>query len=225
MHNTLLLDIEGTICPISFVKDTLFPYFTSQIPKLLQLRQSDSTIDELLNKFQIASDNELISHIENLVARDVKDPILKQLQGYIWQFGYQTGEIKAPIYSDSVELIKNYPNVYIYSSGSVKAQKLLFQYVQDPQDKDKIIDLRPYILNYFDITTSGPKVESKSYENILQTINKKPEEVLFLSDNPKELDAAKIVGLEIGLAIREGNAKVENENDYTTYYTFEKLNV
>lgn len=223
MYNTLLLDIEGTICPISFVKDTLFPYFKSQIPKLLKLRETDSNIDNLLNQFQINDANDLITHIQNLVDRDVKDPILKQLQGYIWQFGYQNGEIKAPIYLDSINLIKNFPNVYIYSSGSIKAQKLLFQFVMDPIDSKNVIDLRPYILNYFDITTSGPKIDSKSYSNILNEINKKPEEVLFLSDNPNELNAAKDVGLNVGLVIRNGNAKVENEDDYTKYYDFEKL--
>lgn len=226
MANTFLLDIEGTVCPISFVKDTLFPYFVSQLPQLIEQRGSnDSKIDDVLNSFEIADNTQLQQHILDLVARDVKDSKLKSLQGFVWQQGYMDGSIKAPIYKDAIDLISNpQNNIYIYSSGSVKAQKLLFQYSCDIDDiEKKAINLIPFIKGYFDITTSGPKIESQSYTNILNDIKIKNEDILFLSDNPLELDAAKKCNINVGLALRPGNNFVPNKQDYPNYTTFENL--
>lgn len=220
----LLLDIEGTVCPISFVKDQLFPYFAKQVPQIVQnIDSQDVVIKELLSKFQLDDKDALIKHILGLVEADIKDPILKQLQGYIWAEGYRSGKIKAPVYADAIDLIKRSPHVYIYSSGSVKAQKLLFGYVAD--DNESSMDLNSYIKGYFDINTSGIKIDSSSYVNILKDIGmiEHPEQVLFLSDNPKELDAAKQANVTTGLAIREGNAPVPNVEDYTTYTDFANL--
>lgn len=226
MGKTLLLDIEGTVCPISFVKDILFPYFVSQVPKLISQRGSnDEKIDEILKSFEIKESDQLKNHILDLVARDIKDSKLKSLQGFVWQNGYMDGSIKAPIYKDAINLISNPDNnVYIYSSGSVKAQKLLFQYACDIDDLErKPINLIPFIKGYFDITTSGPKIESQSYENILKDINVQGEDILFLSDNPLELDAARKCNIDVGLALRPGNYPVANKSDYPNYTTFTNL--
>ncbi|CCF58206.1 hypothetical protein KAFR_0E00520 [Kazachstania africana CBS 2517] len=221
--DTLLLDIEGTVCPISFVKDVLFPHFAAEVPAIVQ--STDATIVEILSNFQINDPVKLQQHILDLVARDVKDATLKQLQGHVWATGYQSGQIKAPVYKDAIDLIKRKSKIFIYSSGSVKAQKLLFEFVADPSDYTKSIDLRPFIHGYFDINTSGKKIEEQSYKNILESIEmtQNPEQVLFLSDNPLELDAAKKAGLTVGLAIREGNAIVDNKSDYENYLDFSQL--
>lgn len=225
--NIFLLDIEGTVCPISFVKDILFPYFVSQVPQLVSQRHisNDQKIDEILDSFGIEDNDKLKAHISDLVARDVKDSKLKSLQGFVWENGYIDGSIKAPIYKDAIELISNPNNkIYIYSSGSVKAQILLFKYACQFGDAHKRpIDLTPFIKGHFDINTSGPKVESKSYENILKDIGEKGENVLFLSDNPLELDAARQCNINVGLALREGNNPVKNKEDYPNYTTFDKL--
>ena len=64
--------------------------------------------------------------------------------------------------------------LYIYSSGSIEAQKLLYKYSLKG-------DLLPFISGHFD-TTSGLKVNMTSYQNILGALNKRPEQVLFLTD-------------------------------------------
>lgn len=223
-YSALVLDIEGTVCPISFVKDTLFPYFVEKVPIIVQnIEQQSNIVKDIISQFNVEDKYALAKHILGLVAADIKDPTLKQLQGFIWAEGYNSGEIKAPVYPDAIDLIRRHNNVYIYSSGSVKAQKLLFGHVADSNGKS--IDINSEIKGYFDINTSGAKVESSSYVNILKDINMEttPEKILFLSDNPKELDAAKEAGLITGLAIREGNAPVPNINDYTGYKNYSTL--
>ncbi len=55
---------------------------------------------------------------------------LKLLQGLVWAGGYASGEIQGFVYSDVVDALKRWHDsnvpVYIYSSGSVDAQKQLF---------------------------------------------------------------------------------------------------
>lgn len=220
-----LLDIEGTVCPISFVKDTLFPYFSAKIPSIVD--SNDESIKSLLSQFpQHGDSNSLNTHIQSLVDNDIKDPTLKQLQGTVWSQGYVSGEIKAPVYEDAIDFMKRKQNVYIYSSGSVQAQKLLFGHVANPskEGSPESLDLNPLIKGYFDINTSGKKLESSSYEKIIEQIGSvSPEQVLFISDNIKELEAAHAAGLKTLLALRPGNPSDRENHGFRTVQQFYAL--
>lgn len=141
------------------------------------------------------------------MSRDVKASYLKALQGYLWESGYKSGEIKAPLFPDVAPKIKSWAknghHIVIYSSGSVPAQKLLFRHTNaDPAD------LTPLITDYFDTVNAGPKTEAWSYEKITSTyeLSDAPSSWLFLSDNVKEVDAAKAAGLQSFVVQRPGNA-------------------
>lgn len=205
----VLLDIEGTVCPITFVKETLFPYFLGQLDDVLgklqfPLDEADP-VGQICRGFPAdVTENRqsLDKYIRGLVASDTKDAVLKSLQGFVWKRGYDNGDLVAPICDDAIKLIQGGSNkVYIYSSGSVPAQKLLFLHVKGG------IDLTPYISGYFDITTSGFKQEAKSYRNILKDIgNPDPASITFYSDHPGEVRAALQAGMQAVVVIREGNA-------------------
>ncbi|CAR28491.1 hypothetical protein ZYGR_0S01220 [Zygosaccharomyces rouxii] len=220
-----LLDIEGTVCPISFVKETLFPYFSAKLPSLV--KSDDVSIKSVLAQFPQHGDSQALqTHIQSLVSNDVKDPTLKQLQGTVWSQGYTSGEIKAPVYKDAIEFMKRKENVYIYSSGSVQAQKLLFGHVANPDNSgsnESSLDLNPLIKGYFDINTSGKKLESSSYEKIVTQIGVAAEQVLFISDNVKELEAAHAAGVKTLLAIRPGNPPVQENHGFRTVEKFDSL--
>lgn len=80
----------------------------------------------------------------------------------------------------------------IYSSGSIKAQKLLF-------GQTEFGDLLPYISGHFD-TTSGHKQETQSYINISNDLACDPSDILFLTDIVKGIKK-KIVSSYIRLII------------------------
>lgn len=242
--SAVVIDIEGTVCPISFVKETLFPYFLDKIPSklsnltfpLICTSSDDSEADRITSvaigfpEEVTKSYDSLLHHITDLVTRDIKDPVLKSLQGLVWQIGYANGEILAPVYPDAIKLIESYNDkMYVYSSGSVKAQKLLFGYVKDPSNASKAIDLNPHLSGYFDITTSGFKQESQSYKNILAAINKthEPNTVLFLSDNVKEVEAAIEAGLQSYIVDRPGNnpLSTKDREAYKVIESFEQLDI
>ncbi|KAH3688700.1 hypothetical protein WICPIJ_000300 [Wickerhamomyces pijperi] len=218
----VILDIEGTVAPITFVKDVLFPYFLRAIPDTLSpltypiQSSSTNTIEAILSNFPsevTESKESTFKHIEYLVKNDIKDSTLKSLQGFVWTAGYESGEIKAPLYDDAIAALHRWneegKKIFIYSSGSVKAQKLLFQYVNV---NDKSVDFNGLLSGYFDITTSGYKFETTSYVNIIKDIQFSPEESLFLSDNVKEVSAALEAGLNSLIVVREGNAPLSEED-------------
>lgn len=229
--DTVVLDIEGTVCPITFVKEKLFPYFLEKLPlflleisnfTLLQADDKDpikAILSQLPEQIRTSKDS-VLEYFNDLVRRDIKDPILKQLQGFIWKLGYENGDLKAPVYEDSIEFIKTFPSktenkrIYIYSSGSIKAQILLFGYVDE---NGKSVDLNEYLSGYFDITTAGFKTQSSSYTKILEDIGKEHGgSVLFLSDNVLEVEAALEAGMESYVVVRPGNAPL-TEDDKTKY--------
>mmetsp|Transcript_22830 Transcript_22830/g.41126 ORF Transcript_22830/g.41126 Transcript_22830/m.41126 type:complete len:200 (-) Transcript_22830:1126-1725(-) len=77
--------------------------------------------------------------------------------------------------------------VYIYSSGSVGAQKLLF-------GNSKFGDLLPLIEGHFD-TAVGAKVEAASYAAIAKALGVPVGSIVFVSDSEAELQAARAAGI------------------------------
>lgn len=230
-YGTIILDIEGTVCPISFVKEELFPFFLSEFPARLEgykfpLSPVDTTEDPILHilgqfpKESRCSSTALVAYIQDLVARDIKDPVLKQLQGFIWEQGYTTGSILAPLFLDAIECFPRWINqgkkIYIYSSGSVKAQILLFANVKAPNGGK--LDFNQYISGYFDTTNAGNKTVIGSYERITNEIGVDPATCLFLSDNPLEVKAAIGAGLKSTIIVKPGNYPItqEDESNYGT---------
>lgn len=123
---------------------------------------------------------------------DVKITPLKELQGMIWESGFRSGEIRAHLYPDAVEALRRFrkagARLFVYSSGSIAAQQLLFGHCVAG-------DLRPLFENYFD-TTFGSKHETASYRRIAEAIGALPHRIVFFSDRPQELDAACGAGMQ-----------------------------
>jgi enolase-phosphatase E1 len=202
----ILTDIEGTTSAVSFVYDVLFPFAAEHLPQFVIEHAGDAEVALQLDAVRAQSgetEADLIRVIEILlqwIAEDRKATPLKALQGMIWQQGYEAGQLKGHVYPDAVEALKRWHEegyaLYVYSSGSVQAQKLIF-------GCSEAGDLSGLFSGYFD-TTSGPKREAESYRSIAAAVGLPGEEILFLSDIVQELDAAQQAGMQtVGLA-RDG---------------------
>ncbi len=206
----LLLDIEGTIAPIAFVHEVLFPYARRELPAYLATHRQRPDVQAACS--QVAhdagaatlADRELLAHLLALMDRDAKSTGLKQLQGLIWADGYRNGRIQAELFADVAPALRRFHaagiSLRIYSSGSIQAQRDLLAHTTDG-------DLSPLIAGFYD-TTSGPKREAASYARILASAGFAPGEMLFVSDLEAELDAAQAAGLPVRLCVRPGNAPV-----------------
>lgn len=222
----LLFDIEGTTTPITFVKDTLFPIAAKNTERYLSLNWNNAadaqTIQELivLAKLDaVASPSALAAHVRKLIAEDSKASALKDLQGRIWEDAYASGLVASVVYEDVQRLFARAKSsgvfVAIYSSGSRKAQRLLFTY----SDRG---DLTNYISCYFD-TSSGNKREPASYENILLSLGANANEVLFVTDVLEEAQAARTAGLSVSIALRPGNLTLPPNHLFNTIATFDDI--
>lgn len=258
----ILLDIEGTTCPVSFVSDVLFPYALAALPSYLANHHEDQRLQELQQELLIswqseqdpeaqllyqhalsqskntgndhvndkdsdrerervqAEDNthsqdegegQLLGHGQQrtmllpflhwLNRRDIKLTAWKDLQGLIWQEGYNSGALKAALFPEVADTLRRWHQqgyvLSVYSSGSVSAQKLLYGHSENG-------DLTSLFSHWFD-TRIGLKQETQSYRRILAELRADADAVLFISDSLAELQAASSLGIHCWLSDRTGN--------------------
>ncbi|XP_021983845.1 probable bifunctional methylthioribulose-1-phosphate dehydratase/enolase-phosphatase E1 1 isoform X1 [Helianthus annuus] len=240
----IVLDIEGTTTPISFVTDVLFPYARTNVQRHLdETYDTDITQDDInLLRSQVEDDlqngvvgavrvpydeagkqaviSALVANVEGMIKSDRKITSLKQLQGHIWRTGFEKNELKGVVFDDVPGALEKWHacgiKVYIYSSGSRLAQRLLFGYTDYG-------DLRNYLCGFFD-TTVGNKKETRSYVEISESLGvHKPSEILFVTDVYQEAVAAKAAGLEVLISLRPGNGSLPENHGFKTVKSFSEI--
>ncbi len=220
MIKAIIIDIEGTTSSLSFVKDVLFPYARAKLPAFVEAHQQDAQLQVLLDDAAKIMGGEpdiqtLITQFVNWIDEDKKITPLKSLQGLIWEAGYQQGDFKGHVYADAVEALRAWKAqglaLYVYSSGSVQAQKLLFAHTEYG-------DLTPLFSGYFD-THVGGKREQLSYQRIADEIALPADSLLFLSDITEELDAAKACGYQTVCLNRDGAALLQSAHPQANQFT------
>lgn len=209
MIRAIVTDIEGTTSSLSFVKDVLFPYARQHMDVFVRRHQQDPQVAKLIAGVRQLADNtalaldDVIAQLIQWIDEDKKVTPLKALQGLIWEQGYANGDFRGHVYADAVEQLRRWHaagvQLYVYSSGSVYAQKLLFAHTE-------FGDLTPLFTDYFD-TNIGAKQDTTSYQKIARAIGVEPSAILFLSDIKTELDAAREAGLQTTLLVRDAKGK------------------
>lgn len=204
----IVTDIEGTTTSIDFVHDTLFPYARARLRNFLRRHAATPEVAVQIHAVAEAEGRQLTLEdaadvLEQWMAEDRKATPLKALQGMIWAEGYAAGELQGHVYDDTPVWLRNWHaqglKLYVYSSGSVEAQKLIFGHTA-------FGDLTSLFSGYFD-TRVGAKREAQSYRSIVEAIGLAPDEVLFLSDIGEELDAAAEAGLATTQLLRDAKAR------------------
>lgn len=212
----LLTDIEGTTSSISFVKDVLFPYARRALPAFLKARGKDPEVarwvDAVAAEIGAAGPDACITEVlQGWIDEDRKHTALKALQGMIWKAGYENGDFTAHVYPDAAERLQAWHAaglpLWVYSSGSVNAQKLFFGH-------SAAGNLLPLFSGHFD-TEVGGKRDASSYLRIADALGLVPAEILFLSDVVEELDAARDAGMHTALIDRPQDYPHPREGEYT----------
>jgi len=206
----ILSDIEGTTSSISFVVDELFPYFREHIqelPKMAQVSEVKESFAQVINFVKeeegksITTTEEVIAYLDLWCREDRKVTPLKTLQGFVWKKGYEDGDIKGHVFDDVPTCLNKWRanglKIGIFSSGSIHAQKLLFQF-------SCFGDLSKHLSNYFD-TKTGAKRDAATYKAIAEILDLEPHQILFLSDIQEELAAADEIGYQTIQVVRPGS--------------------
>lgn len=229
----ILTDIEGTTSSIAFVKDVLFPYARATLPGFVEARRHEPEIRRWLDAVALeigedhhaerdSRDEAAVQQLLAWIDEDRKHTALKAIQGLLWREGYALGEYRAHVYPDAIEALERWKaaghELYVYSSGSVQAQKLFFGHSEAG-------DLTPLFSGYFD-TGIGGKREVASYRHIAADIGVAPSHIVFLSDVVEELDAAREAGLRTVLVDRKSDyplPRAEQANGHTRVETFSAI--
>ncbi len=223
MIKAIVTDIEGTTSSLSFVKEVLFPYARKHIADFVRKHQHQPEVAQLLDDVRQEVGKQLdgegiIEQLHDWIDNDQKITPLKALQGLIWQTGYQQGDYQGHIYQDAVEQLQTWKqqgiDLYVYSSGSVYAQKLLFSHTAYG-------DLTPLFSGYFD-TRIGGKKEPESYQRIAEQINRPAADILFLSDIKQELDAASRAGMQCLWLVRD-QEEINPDAEYRQVKSFAEI--
>ena len=222
----ILLDIEGTTTPVEFVYRILFPFARLHVAEFIRQHYESEEVRADISALRAehradagsgnnppdwredSSDSlseSAIRYVHWLMDRDRKSTALKSLQGKVWESGYLGGRLQGQVYTDVPVAFTRWRGqqraIYIFSSGSVLAQKLLFAHTTHG-------DLTEHISDYFD-TTTGAKTDAASYQSIGAKIGSPAAEVLFISDVDAELDAARDAGMQTALCVRPESSESE----------------
>ncbi|KAF2854982.1 2,3-diketo-5-methylthio-1-phosphopentane phosphatase [Plenodomus tracheiphilus IPT5] len=215
----VLLDIEGTISSISFVKDVMYPYALDSLTRLARDSWHDAHFQKLVEGFPQETKQDadtLIAHVEDLTRRDIKAVYLKQLQGHLWTTGFSNGDLKTPLFEDVVPTLEAWKaagrTLAIFSSGSVQAQLQFFSYVRNGEST---VDIKPLFSAHYDTVNAGPKLEKASYEKICAEMGTSVSKVTFLTDNVKEAEAATKANVYAIVVDRPGNAPLSDDSKAT----------
>jgi enolase-phosphatase E1 len=234
----ILLDIEGTTTPIAFVTQVLVPYARAHLRSYLYRHADAPPYLPLMEGFRKEHEADeragepvlpwsapgadarpaVQAYAEWLMDRDRKSPALKELQGYIWEEGYQKGELVGQVYEDVPRALARWrrENVRlgIFSSGAVVAQRWLFR-------RSSAGDLSSFVHWYFD-THAGSKQDPESYRRIAEEVGELPPDVLFVSDVVAELDAARAAGLGTIMSLRPNNLP-QPPHDHMVVTSFDEI--
>jgi len=226
MIKAIVTDIEGTTSSLSFVKDILFPYARKHIAQFVTEHANDNTVSPIIADIGKTVDRNLnldesIDQLIQWIDEDKKITPLKSLQGLLWKKGYEDNDFNGHIYDDAYEQLTKWHAqgipLYVYSSGSVYAQELLFGHT-------RFGDINSVFKGNFD-TRIGSKVEAQSYKNIAEYINLPCNEILFLSDIKEELIAAEASGMKTIWLVREEDHIRDPSQPFQTASNFTEIDV
>ncbi|MFF4801897.1 acireductone synthase [Streptomyces sp. NPDC001351] len=227
--DAVVLDIEGTTSATGFVVDVLYPYSRSRFGALLSEQSGDPDVVRAVAQVreELGDPDADTSRIEKALNawldEDRKATPLKTLQGVIWSEGFARGDLVSHFYDDVVPALRAWHTagvrLYVYSSGSVAAQRAWF--ASSPQG-----DLLPLVSGLYDTENAGPKQETESYARIARATGVAPKRLLFLSDRPGELDAARAAGWQAVGIRRSGEPYFEQGvGDHAQAGTFDEIDI
>lgn len=227
--DAVVLDIEGTTSATGFVVDVLYPYSRSRFAALLAERADDPAVARAIAQVRELTDTpdadavQIEKTLNSWLDEDRKATPLKTLQGIIWSEGFARGDLVSHFYDDVVPALRTWHTaglrLYVYSSGSVAAQRAWF--TSSPEG-----DLLPLVSGLYDTENAGPKQEPESYRRIAEATGVEPSRLLFLSDRPGELDAAVAAGWHAVGVRRPGEPYFEQGvGDHAQAGTFDEIGI
>jgi enolase-phosphatase E1 len=204
----VVLDIEGTLTATSQVHVVLYDYARPRLGPWIDAHGDDPVVADAVaetrklgNLPESATTDEVVAVLHGWMNADQKIAPLKTLQGLIWEKGYRDGDLTTEFFPDVATRLRQWHadglRLAVFSSGSVAGQIASFSRTTDG-------DLTGLFSKHFDTVNAGPKREEPSYQAIAAGLEAEPARIVFFSDVPAELDAARAAGWHTVGVARDG---------------------
>jgi enolase-phosphatase E1 len=204
----VVLDIEGTLTATSQVHVVLYDYARPRLGPWIDAHGDDPVVADAVaetrklgNLPETATTDEVVAVLHGWMNADQKIAPLKTLQGLIWEKGYRDGDLTTEFFPDVAPKLRAWHadglRLAVFSSGSVAGQVASFSRTTDG-------DLTGLFSRHFDTVNAGPKREEPSYQAIAAGLEADAARIVFFSDVPAELDAARAAGWQTVGVARDG---------------------
>jgi enolase-phosphatase E1 len=201
----VLMDIEGTTTPPSFVRGVLLPYASRHLVSWVLAHAHDGDVAAALAEVRAAvPGQDEAATLTHWMQHGVPAAPLRRLQGLLWAHAFAEGALGEPVYADVAPALRRWSagglRLFTYSAASAVMQRLLFAHAADG-------NLAMLFGGFFD-TRVGSKREPDSYVRLAIAMAVPTTEVLFLSAAETELDAAAVAGMRTCQMLRpDGGAE------------------
>ena len=251
-YKYVVLDIEGTTTPITFVKDVLFPFarenVRSHVVSTWADEQTRSDIAALRGQaeadLQDSSFASSMPNVESLLSYTASSNLTDELADCI--ASYVCWNIAADRKISALKQLQGHIWAAGYASGDLKSivyddvpefmSRMRRQgvrvciYSSGSREAQKLLfkysnhgDLRPLLSCYFD-TKIGHKREACSYREIVLSLGvDSADEILFVTDIIEEAEAAVQAGLHSVLSVRPGNAELPSKHPFQAITSMQSL--
>lgn len=204
----LVVDLEGTTSAAGFILGDLYDYARPRLLPWLREHADDGAVQQARRQTiaeaglpDDADDDAVVAALHGFMEKDVKSTPLKTLQGQIWAEGFRRGDISSHFFDDVIPKLREWHaagiQIACFSSGSVTSQRPWFEH--SPAG-----DLTPLVIAYFDTVNAGPKKEPASYDRIAGELGRSPDQLVFFTDHPDEVKAARAAGWNVVAVSRPG---------------------
>ena len=230
----ILLDIEGTTCPVSFVASVLFPYARERLASYLETNQGDPEVQALLAATQAAFAADPNPEVQalrqgapipgqppagqgQLQPGQTNFPLVAYLQ---WLIDHDIkfpalkelqGRIWASGYASGDLVAPLFDDVAATLQRWQRDGYQLAVYSSGSVAAQQLLyrhsqdgNLEGLFSHWFD-TRIGAKQAQASYSAIAAALQLEPAEILFVSDAIGEIEAAHGIGMAVLFSVRQGN--------------------
>lgn len=205
--SAVLLDIEGTTTPATFIRGVLEPFARAALPDWVSRIDLPEVASVVAEVGRMVPEQAPLVTLRHWAERDAKVAPLQTLQGLIWEQGYADEALRGELYPDVAPHLRRWAGaglrLFTYSSGSIPAQRMIFGHSHDG-------DLSGLFAGFFD-TRVGGKREPDSYVRLAIGMNVPGVRIVFLSDVEAELDAAATAGLRTCQLVRPDNGAIPSD--------------
>ena len=212
----IFMDLAGTAIKTSFIDKELMPYIKNNVKTFIVVNWLEKDIRRDVDSLRIealkdskapkiepqeAPEGEqkqsVVDYINYCSDNKKENLAISKFRFHMWFNGYDRNKLQTSVYSDVGIQLRKWKDmdikIFVVSNTWVEAAKKFLS-------KTTQGNLNELMEGHFDCG-EGPFNKKETFQKIVEKIDLKEEDVLFMTKSPKEAVAAKEAGLDIVLVL------------------------